>query len=60
MIASYYYIAYTTIELFASSLQPTTKLKGLLEILSSASEFEILPMRHREVRRLSSRTETGL
>ena len=48
MIASYYYIAYTTIELFASSLQPTTKLKGLLEILSSASEFELLPVRHRE------------
>jgi len=48
MIASYYYIAYTTIELFASSLQASTKLRGLLEILSSASEFELLPVRHRE------------
>ena len=48
MIASYYYIAYTTIELFASSLQSSTKLKGLMEILSSASEFELLPVRHRE------------
>jgi len=48
MIASYYYIAYTTIELFASSLQPSTKLKGLIEILASASEYDLLPMRHRE------------
>ena len=54
MIASYYYIAYTTIELFSSSLQPTTKLKGLLEILSSASEFELLPVRHREDDQLAS------
>ena len=28
MIASYYYIQYTTIELFSSSLQQNTKLKG--------------------------------
>ena len=48
MISSYYYIAYTTIELFASSLQPTTKMRGLLEILASASEYEALPVRHRE------------
>ena len=48
MISSYYYIAYTTIELFASSLQATTKLKGLLEIVASASDYDFLPMRHRE------------
>ena len=54
MIASYYYIAYTTIELFSSSLQSGTKLKGLLEILSSASEFELLPMRHREDEQLKA------
>ncbi|EOD12464.1 hypothetical protein EMIHUDRAFT_422149 [Emiliania huxleyi CCMP1516] len=48
MIASYYYIQYTTIELFSSSLQPTTKLKGLVEILASAAEFDALPVRHRE------------
>ena len=47
MIASYYYIQYTTIELFSSSLQANTKLKGLLEILSSAAEFDPLPVRHR-------------
>ena len=48
MIASYYYIAYTTIELFASSLTASTKLRGLLEIVASASEFELLPVRIRE------------
>ena len=45
MVAAYYYTAYTTIELFASSLKPGTKLKGALEILSWASEFDDLPMR---------------
>jgi len=48
MIASYYYIQYTTVELFASSLQAGTKLKGLLEILASAAEFDALPVRLRE------------
>ncbi|KAL8456657.1 hypothetical protein ACS0TY_034773 [Phlomoides rotata] len=45
MIASYYYISYTTIERFSSSLTSKTRLKGLLEILSSASEYEQLPIR---------------
>ena len=37
--------AYTTIELFAASLGPKTKLRGLLEILSGASEFGDIPVR---------------
>ena len=45
MISSYYYIQYTTIELFASSLTAKTKIKGLIEILSSASEYGQLPIR---------------
>ncbi|KAJ6358701.1 hypothetical protein OIU76_000429 [Salix suchowensis] len=45
MISSYYYISYTTIERFSSSLTPKTKMKGLLEILSSASEYMQLPIR---------------
>ncbi|KDP36726.1 hypothetical protein JCGZ_08017 [Jatropha curcas] len=45
MIASYYYISYTTIERFSSSLTPKTKMKGLLEILASASEYAQLPVR---------------
>jgi pre-mRNA-splicing helicase BRR2 len=52
MIAAYYYIKYTTIELVASSLAPKTKLKGLVEILSSAAEYGELPVRHREDRAL--------
>ncbi|XP_027106928.1 DExH-box ATP-dependent RNA helicase DExH12-like [Coffea arabica] len=55
MIASYYYISYTTIERFSSSLNSKTKLKGLLDILASASEYEQLPIRPGEeelIRRL--------
>jgi pre-mRNA-splicing helicase BRR2 len=49
MIACYYNIKYTTIELFNSSLNAKTKLKGIIEILSSASEFEsVIPMRQGE------------
>jgi len=36
------------LELFDSSLNAKTKLKGLIEILSSASEFESIPIRHGE------------
>ena len=52
MIAAYYYIRYTTIELFNSSLNEKTKIKGILEILTSASEFDSLPMRHGEEKAL--------
>ncbi|XP_026402952.1 DExH-box ATP-dependent RNA helicase DExH12-like [Papaver somniferum] len=55
MIASYYYISYTTIERFSSSLTSKTKIKGLLEILASASEYDELPSRPGEeelIRRL--------
>jgi len=55
MIASYYYINYTTIERFSSLLASKTKMKGLLEILTSASEYDLIPIRPGEedaVRRL--------
>ncbi|XVF24492.1 hypothetical protein REPUB_Repub13aG0132700 [Reevesia pubescens] len=45
MIAAYYYISYTTIERFSSSLTSKTKMKGLLEILAAASEYANLPIR---------------
>uniref|UniRef100_A0A914VRU7 SEC63 domain-containing protein n=1 Tax=Plectus sambesii TaxID=2011161 RepID=A0A914VRU7_9BILA len=48
MIAAYYYISYTTIELFSMSLSAKTKIRGLIEIISSASEFEVVPIRHKE------------
>ena len=59
MIACYYNIKYTTIELFNSSLNNKTKLKGLLDILSAASEFESIPIRHGEemvLRKMGSHT----
>ncbi|KAE8785659.1 hypothetical protein D1007_40562 [Hordeum vulgare] len=39
LIASYYYISYKTIERFSLMLTRKTKMKGLLEILASASEY---------------------
>lgn len=48
MIAAYYYINYTTIELFSLSLNNKTKIRGLLEIISSAAEYEDVPVRHHE------------
>lgn len=48
MIASYYYIQYTTVELFASSITAKTKVKGVVEILAAASEFSHLPIRQGE------------
>lgn len=53
IISSYYYIKYTTIELFNDSLTRNTKMLGLIEILSHATEFESLAIRHREPRLLA-------
>jgi pre-mRNA-splicing helicase BRR2 len=35
-------------ELFSVSLNNKTKLKGLIEIIASAYEYENLPIRHHE------------
>jgi pre-mRNA-splicing helicase BRR2 len=48
MIAAYYNINYTTVDMFSVSLKNTTKLRGLLEIVSSATEFDTIPIRHHE------------
>ena len=45
MISGYYYLDYRTVELFQNSLTAKTKLKGLLEIISAASEFDELSVR---------------
>jgi pre-mRNA-splicing helicase BRR2 len=37
-----------TVETFSLSLKERTKLKGLLEIVASAAEFENIPVRHHE------------
>lgn len=39
MISSYYGVSYSTIELFANSVTSKTKVKGILDVLSAASEF---------------------
>ncbi|KAJ0019478.1 hypothetical protein NQD34_007047 [Periophthalmus magnuspinnatus] len=48
MIAAYYYINYTTIELFSMSLNAKTKIRGLIEIISNAAEYKHIPIRHHE------------
>eukprot|EP01038_Epipyxis_sp_PR26KG_P008839 gene8839-11930_t len=59
MISCYYYIEYTTVELFASSLTAKTKTKGLLEIITAASEFSRMNIRiseDQQLQKLSSAT----
>ncbi|KII64997.1 U5 small nuclear ribonucleoprotein helicase [Thelohanellus kitauei] len=48
MIASYYYINYATIELYNASLTSKTKLRPLIEIISSSHEFENVSVRQNE------------
>ncbi|KAI8927207.1 Sec63 Brl domain-containing protein [Entophlyctis helioformis] len=48
MIAAYYYINYVTIEAFSLSLKPKTKLRGILEIIAAAAEYEDVAIRHLE------------
>ncbi|PWY99701.1 putative ATP dependent RNA helicase [Testicularia cyperi] len=48
MIASYYNVSYVSIDVFNMSLKERTKLRGMLEIVSSAAEFEDLPIRQHE------------
>ncbi|KAJ2737262.1 Pre-mRNA splicing, partial [Coemansia sp. BCRC 34490] len=63
MIAAYYQIRYLTVEMFALSLSPKTKLRGILDIVSAADEFEALPIRHREsglLARLANRVPVAL
>eukprot|EP01028_Stygiella_incarcerata_P000722 TRINITY_DN110_c0_g1_i1.p1 TRINITY_DN110_c0_g1~~TRINITY_DN110_c0_g1_i1.p1 ORF type:complete len:2139 (+),score=504.33 TRINITY_DN110_c0_g1_i1:433-6849(+) len=45
MICSYYDIAYTTIDVYGSSLHEKAGHRHLLEIVSNASEFDDLPLR---------------
>jgi pre-mRNA-splicing helicase BRR2 len=42
IIASYYYIKYSTIQEFADKLTATSKMKQLIEILAGATEFEMV------------------
>ena len=48
MIAAYYNISYYTMQTFLLSLNQKTKLKGILEIVTSATEFESIQIRRHE------------
>ncbi|KAL1882717.1 hypothetical protein VTK73DRAFT_1237 [Phialemonium thermophilum] len=48
MIAAYYNISYITMQTFLLSLTARTKLKGILEIVTSATEFESVQIRRHE------------
>ena len=54
MIAAYYCIHYGTIEMMAASLQATTRLRGILQVISAAAEFDwLIPVRVGEEAQLS-------
>ena len=48
MIAAYYNISFITMQTFLLSLTARTKLKGMLEIVTSATEFEAVQLRRHE------------
>ncbi|KTW29425.1 hypothetical protein T552_01377 [Pneumocystis carinii B80] len=63
MIASYYNLTYITIETMALSLTSKTKMKGLLEVVTAAAEFETIPIRRHEdviLRRIYERVPVKL
>ncbi|KAI3673352.1 hypothetical protein L6452_39470 [Arctium lappa] len=47
-VASQYYLKYLTISMFASNIGPDTTLEVFLNVLSAASEYNELPVRHNE------------
>ncbi|KAF2099454.1 pre-mRNA splicing helicase [Rhizodiscina lignyota] len=48
MVASYYNISFVTMQTFLLSLNDKTRLRAFLEIVTSAAEFESLPIRRHE------------
>ena len=48
MIAAYYNISHVTVNIYTLSLKEKTKLKGLLEVVLSSAEFEVVPIRRGE------------
>jgi pre-mRNA-splicing helicase BRR2 len=58
MVAAYYYVQYTTVELIASSVAEKTKIRGIMEILANASEFSTIPVRNGEEKKLKIEART--
>ncbi|CEP21995.1 unnamed protein product [Cyberlindnera jadinii] len=48
LVAAYYNISFVTMQTFILSLTKKSKLKSILEIITSASEFDLLPIRKHE------------
>ncbi|KAF4587861.1 activating signal cointegrator 1 complex subunit 3 [Ophiocordyceps camponoti-floridani] len=48
MIATYYSISYITMQTFIMSLSGRSKLKGIMEIVASATEFDSIQVRRHE------------
>ncbi|KAK1273205.1 hypothetical protein QJS04_geneDACA008017 [Acorus gramineus] len=47
-IASQYYLRHLTVSMFGSNIGPNTSLEVFLHVLSGASEYDELPVRHNE------------
>ncbi|KAM7267618.1 hypothetical protein ACFE04_009784 [Oxalis oulophora] len=47
-LASQYYLSYLTVSMFGSNIGPDTSLEVFLHIVSGASEYNELPVRHNE------------
>ncbi|AAS54603.1 AGR113Wp [Eremothecium gossypii ATCC 10895] len=48
MISSHHNVSFQTMHMFMQSLSRSTKLKSIIEILASASEYEDIPMRQED------------
>lgn len=59
-------MAISPLELFSMSLNAKTKVRGLIEIISNAAEYENIPIRHhednllRQVRKCCQQSGEGL
>ncbi|KAI2509391.1 Sec63 Brl domain [Fragilaria crotonensis] len=58
MVAAYYYVQYTTVELIAASVTEKNKVRGIMEILANASEFSTIPVRNGEEKTLKIEART--
>lgn len=47
-VASYYYLQYPSVALFAANIKSTSSLESLLETLCGVAEYDELPVRHNE------------
>ena len=47
-VASYYYLQYPSVALFASNIKANSSLESLLETLCGVAEYDELPVRHNE------------